>query len=103
MIRRETSFCRQATTDTTKDKTQPTRQYEKPGGEEALNKDFDKFPGEATSPEPGVEMKTLPNGNKVVKRLKPKDDSIPTLEFQPQKTGNKIDDRGRIKIRYPKE
>jgi hypothetical protein len=101
---RELGVIDRKTKNTTKDKKDPTREYRKPGGEEALNKDFDKFPGEATSPEPGVEMKTLPNGNKVVKRLKPsKDDSIPTLEFQPQKTGNKIDDRGRIKIRYPKE
>jgi hypothetical protein len=47
-------------------------------------------------------MKTLPNGSKVIKRPPDKNGEV-TLEIQPPKTGNKVDDRRRIKIRYPNE
>jgi hypothetical protein len=81
----------------------PSRNYKKPGGEEALKKDFDKFPGDVTSPEPGIDMKILPNGSRIVKRPQSVDNEQPTLEIQPPKTGNKIDDGRRIKVRYSKE
>lgn len=84
--------------------SKPTRQYEKSGGVRDLQRDFDKIPGEVTSPEPDVDLKILPNGDRVVKR--PEGDienKRPTLEIQPAKTDNRVDSRRRIKVRYLKE
>ncbi len=92
------------TKKTNKNEKSLTREYEKSGGKKALEKDFDQFPGDATPSEPGVEVKILPNGSKVVKRpIVSENNKAPTLEIQPQKLGNKNDDGRRIKIRYPTE
>ncbi len=79
---------------TTKDKT---RQYTKSGGEEELQKDFDKIPGEITQTD-GLDIKTLPDGSKILRRPKTEKTDFPTLEVQPPKEGpsRKI----RIKVRY---
>lgn len=91
------------TKNITGNEKQPSRNYQKPGGEEALKKDFDKFPGEVSSPEPGIDVKTLPNGSKVIKRPVNENSTYPTLEIQPGRTGNKVDDGRRIKVRYVQE
>lgn len=84
-----------------KEHDEKARIYEKPGGEEELEKDFDKFPGEATSSgKPGVEIKTLANGSKVIKRPRDNANELPTLEIQSEKVGNKNNDRIRVKVRY---
>lgn len=84
----------------TKDSSKSTdgaRNYEIPGGKEALERDFAKLPGrEEPSPEPGIRLKRLPNGDKAVLREKP--DKPFTIELQPKDAGqgNKI----RVKVRY---
>ena len=86
------------------DKDSETRQYEKSGGVEALEKDFDKFIGEAGKAQDGTDYKNLPDGKRVVKRI-PKDGDDkkmnPTLEIQPNEN-IKPKNRLRIKVRYPK-
>jgi hypothetical protein len=74
-----------------------TRQYDKDGGKEAKDRDFEKFEGTAREAEPGVWVKTLPDGTKIVSRDRssPPNDR-PTVEIQPPKNGG----RERIKIRY---
>ncbi len=81
-------------------KNNDARQYEKPGGIKALQEDFDKFPGKVKKAQDGTELKKLPDGKTVVMRLTPTDDSPPTLEIQPQRVGNKVQDRLRVKVRY---
>lgn len=71
------------------------RNYEKPGGKEALEKDFNKLPGKAEkSSDPKVRFKDLPNGERAILREDSKSGG-PTLEIQPQ-NGEKV----RIKVRY---
>lgn len=68
---------------------------------EQLGRDFDKIPGEVSRREPNVELKVLPNGDRVVKRpIGNTEDKAPTLEIQPADTGNKAEGRRRIKVRY---
>lgn len=76
-----------------------TREYEKPGGQNALDEDFNKFP-EPTKKVDKVEIKELLDGTKIVKRPKSKDGKPPTLEIQPEKISNNQKDPTRIKIRY---
>ena len=73
----------------------------KPGGNEKLKKDFDKIPGESSKASDGTEIKTLPDGTRVVHRPQT-DNKVPTLEIQPSKNGS-ISPKTRIKIRYPQE
>jgi hypothetical protein len=76
-------------------KDEKTRIYEKDGGNEKLNEDFDKLSGEKSISKDGHEIKTFPNGDKVVKRPKSELNETPTLEVQPKNgAGNKV------KVRY---
>lgn len=99
---RELGIIDRKTKDTSTREKGSTREYTKPGGQEALDTDFDKFDGEVTPLDGGVDMKTLPNGNKVVKRSETETNKTPTLEIQPRDTGNKPGGGLRVKIRYPK-
>lgn len=96
---REAGIINGKTKDTSTDKKNDTRQYDKSGGEKELEKDFDKLPGETQISSDGTEYKVLPNGSKVVKR--PLEDGKPTLEVQPSKNNPKIYKGLRIKVRYP--
>jgi hypothetical protein len=80
-----------------------TREYIKPGGEEALQKDFDKFPGEVVKAKDGTEMKILSDGATVVKRPITPKNQLPTLEIQAPKGNIKEINGLRIKVRYPKQ
>lgn len=73
------------------------RIYSKRGGEDALNRDFERSPGKTIPSDPDVRVKEFPNGDKVVARNRSTDGS-PTLEIQPKDAGkgNKI----RVEIRY---
>jgi hypothetical protein len=74
----------------------PSRIYEKEGGKSKMDRDFDRVPGQETSPEPGVRVKTQPNGDKVVARDRSSGDNSPTIEVQPKDSSGKE----RVKIRY---
>ena len=87
--------------NTSKDKNKETREYTKPGGNEELKKDFGRIPGETSKASDGTEIKTLPDGTRVVHRPQT-DNKVPTLEIQPSKNGS-ISPKTRIKIRYPHE
>jgi len=76
-----------------------TREYNKSGGAEQLEKDFDKIPGQVQVAQDGIPIKELPDGKTVVKRPE-KNQTLPTLEIQPAETGVKGNDRIRIKVRY---
>ncbi len=84
--------------NTSTNKDNGTREYTKPGGEEQLKKDFNKFPGETSKASDGTEVKTLPDGTRIVNRPS-KDGKAPTLEIQPPKGEGKIPNH-RIKVRY---
>lgn len=86
------------TKNTSTDRNNDVREYTKSGGQEALDKDFDKFKVPSVKKD-GVEVKELNDKVKIVKRPA-KDEQLPTLEIQPQKTNNKYEDSTRIKIRY---
>ena len=77
------------------------REYRKPGGEEQLQKDFDRIKGTSSKAKDGTETKTLSDGTTVVKR--PRDgDTPPTLEVQPPKGDLRYPDpKIRVKVRYP--
>lgn len=93
------------TKDTSKKEDYDTREYTKAGGKEQLEKDFGKFPGEVEKTQDGTEIKYLPDGKKVVKRIdveKNKNyDKDPTLEIQPPRGNIKRIRDLRIKVRYP--
>ncbi|MGE3609706.1 MAG: hypothetical protein AB7I27_09000 [Bacteriovoracaceae bacterium] len=77
------------------------REYRKPGGEEQLQKDFDKIEGVPSKKKGGIETKTLSDETTVVKR--PKDGDTPaTLEVQPPEGDSRYpDSKIRVKVRYP--
>lgn len=76
-----------------------TREYRKPGGQEQLNKDFEKMPGKLSKARDGTEIKTLPDGTTIVKS--PSSNHGPTLEIQPPKGSPKYpDSKIRVKVRY---
>jgi hypothetical protein len=77
------------------------REYRKPGGEEQLQRDFDKIKGTSSKEKDGTETKTLPGGTTVVKR--PRDgDTPPAIEVQPPKGDLKYpNSKIRVKVRYP--
>jgi hypothetical protein len=82
------------TKDTSDRKKGEVRNYTKPGGEEQLQKDFDKLSGVPSKASDGTELKELPNGNTAIKR--PKNKKAPsTLELQSSK-----DKKLKIKVRY---
>ena len=87
------------TKKTPESRNSDTREYKKPGGVEQLEKDFDKLPGESKLASDGIPIKELPDGKTAVKRL-PREGRPPILEIQPQQTGNKSEDRLRVKVRY---
>jgi hypothetical protein len=73
------------------------REYRKPGGEEQLQKDFDRIKGTSSKAKDGTETKTLPDGTKIVKRPTDK-----TIEVQPAKGDSRYpDNKIRVKVRYP--
>jgi hypothetical protein len=83
------------TKETTEKDEYQTREYTKPGGEEALQKDFDRFPEKVTLAKDGTETKILPDGTTIVKR--PAQKGRPTtLEIQSPKAQSDL----RIKVRY---
>ncbi len=72
------------------------REYRKPGGEEQLQKDFDKIKGNSSKAKDGTETKTLPDGRKIVKR--PKES---TIEVQAPKGDPRYPVKGtKVKVRY---
>jgi len=77
------------------------REYRKPGGEEQLQIDYDKIKGLPSKSDDGMDVKTLPDGSKIVKR--PRDgDTPPTLEVQPPKGDLRYpNSKIRVKVRYP--
>jgi len=81
-------------------KDSDTREYIKSGGVEQLGKDFDKMSGEAQSAKDGIPIKELSDGKKIVKRLESDGEQFPTLEIQPAKGSDRLDNRLRIKVRY---
>ena len=91
------------TRNTSTNKNGEVREYTKEGGEEQLQKDFDKLPGKPIkSKTDEVEYKEYPDGTRVVKNPKkigekPRD---ATLEVQPM-SHSEIDYDIRIKVRYP--
>jgi hypothetical protein len=82
----------------TKEKNE-VREYTKSGGDEELQKYFDKLPGQPTKAKDGIEYKILPNGNKAVKRPADKDGPA-TLEVQPHEIDLEMNSRLRVKVRY---
>jgi hypothetical protein len=90
------------TEDTSTDESGEVREYTKEGGDEALQKDFDKLPGKPIkSKTDGVEYKEYPDGTRVVKTPKktgPKKRNA-TLEVQPM-SYPEINSKIRIKVRY---
>lgn len=76
------------------------REYKKAGGVEQLNNDFEKIKG-VPSKADGLDLKTLPDGTKIIKRPTGSDHG-PTLEVQPSENNLKYPDpRIRVKVRYP--
>jgi hypothetical protein len=91
---KESGIINGKTKDTSDRKKGEVRNYTKPGGEEQLQKDFDKLPGVPSKASDGTELKELPNGNTAVKR--PRSKKAPsTLELQSSK-----DKKLKIKVRY---
>lgn len=93
------------TENTSKKKNGEVREYTKGGGDEALQKDFDKLPGKSIkSKTDGVEYKEYSDGTRIVKTPKKysteKGDRAATLEVQPN-NHSEIDSKLRIKVRYP--
>lgn len=77
-----------------------TREYRKPGGLGQLENDFEKIKGTPSKAD-GFDIKTLPDGTKILKRPTGSKNG-PTLEVQPPKNDNKYpDDKIRVKVRYP--
>jgi hypothetical protein len=87
------------TKDTTKKEKNPTREYEKAGGDKELEEDFDKLPGIRIKPPDGIEYKVISNDSKAIKRLRD-GDKPPTLEIQPLKDSTKYYYKLRVKVRY---
>jgi hypothetical protein len=95
---REKGIINKKTKKTSTNKDGPTREYTNPGGQEALDRDFKKLDGPSQKVD-DVEVKECTDGIKAVKRPgSAKKD--PTLEMQPEKTGNRPDDSTRVKVRY---
>ena len=90
------------TKDTSTDKKNSTREYTKPGGNDELQKDFEKLPGEAIKSKDGLEYKDLPNGSRVIKRPSTGPEKQPTLELQPANNPSIPGRDLRIKVRYEK-
>ena len=102
---KETGIISGKTRNTSTDKNVKVREYRKEGGEEQLQKDFDKLPGESIkSSTYGVEYKEYSDGTRIVKTPKKysgdKGGHAATLEVQP-KNHLEIDSKIRIKVRYP--
>jgi hypothetical protein len=87
------------TKNSTKKEKNPTREYEKAGGDKELEEDFDKLPGIRIKPPDGIEYKVISNDSKAIKRLRDGDKS-PTLEIQPLKDSTKYFHKLRVKVRY---
>jgi hypothetical protein len=76
------------------------REYRKPGGEEQLERDYEKINGVPSKSDDGMDVKTVPDGSKIVKR--PRDGKTPpTLEVQPSKSDARYpNSKIRVKVRY---
>jgi hypothetical protein len=66
---------------------------------EQLEKDFEKIPGESKNAQDGTPTKELPDGKKLVKRIDSDGRGLPTLEIQPLKNNDKLNNRLLIKVR----
>jgi hypothetical protein len=76
------------------------REYKKPGGEEQLQKDFDKIKGMPSKAKDGMDVKTLPDGTKMIKRPRDGND-LPTLETQAPQGDPRYPIKGtKVKVRY---
>ena len=76
------------------------REYKKPGGEEQLQKDFDKIKGMPSKAKDGMDVKTLPDGTKIIKRPRDGND-LPTLETQAPHGDPRYPMKGtKVKVRY---
>jgi hypothetical protein len=73
------------------------RIYSKQGGQDALNRDFEKSPGRIIPSDSDVRIKESPNGDRVVARNR-STDGAPTLEVQPKDVGK--GNRIRVEVRY---
>ena len=75
-------------------------EYRKPGGEEQLYRDYEKIQGLPSKSDDGMDVKTLHDGSKIVKR--PRDGKTPpTLEVQPSKSDARYpNSKIRVKVRY---
>jgi hypothetical protein len=87
------------TKNTSTSKNGRVRNYTKEGGEEQLQKDFDKIKGVPSKSDDGMDVKTLPDGTKIVKRPKTKEG--PTLEVQAPENDSRYPRDGiKVKVRY---
>ena len=101
---KETGIISGKTRNTSTDKNGEVREYTKEGGEEQLQKDFDRLSGESIkSKSDGVEYKDYPDGTRIVKTPKKmkSDGSVREATLQVQPTSHpEIDSDIRIKVRY---
>jgi hypothetical protein len=76
-----------------------TREWTNEGGESQALKDFDRIPGTTqNTSQPGIKLKTLPSGERVVYRPAEKETPV-TIEIQPKKSP--IRNPAKVKMRYP--
>lgn len=76
-----------------------TREYQKQGGDNQLEKDFEQLPGESQTASDGKEYKIISKDSKAIKRPSEGGKS-PTLEIQPLDISSKYTKELRIKVRY---
>ncbi|MDD4973846.1 MAG: hypothetical protein PHY93_05815, partial [Bacteriovorax sp.] len=91
---REAGIISGKTKDTSKKAKNEVREYTKSGGDDELQKDFNKLQGIPSKASDGTELKELPDGSTAVKRPKEKK-SPSTLELQ-----SPNDKKLKIKVRY---
>lgn len=96
---REDGIINAKTKETTKNKKNKVREYEKAGGDKELQKDFDKLPGKTSIAEDGTEVKIISSDSKAIKR-QGEVDKPPTLEIQPLKSSSHFENNLRVKVRY---
>jgi len=83
-------------TSSSNNRSTRVREYTKEGGEQQLEKDFNKLPGDSSSASDGTEIKKLHDGSTVVKRPRGPNTEVPTLETQ-----SPSDPNTKVKVRYP--
>lgn len=96
---KETGVITGKTKESTVKSKSKTREYQKQGGNEQLEKDFDSLPGKSQIASDGKEYKIISNDSKAVKRPS-EEKKPPTLEIQPLDVSSKFSKELRIKVRY---